>query len=59
MKGYKTLIASALITVVGGLQQIGVINLVPENFQGVAIAGIGLVMALLRLYTTSPILKSE
>lgn len=58
MKGYKTLIASGLITVIGFLQQSGVVDIIPEHFQGVTIAGIGLVMALLRLYTSTPITKS-
>lgn len=58
MKGYKTLIASALITIIGGLQQIGVIDLIPEHFQGVAIALLGLVMAGLRMVTTTPITTS-
>lgn len=59
MKGYKTLAASALITIIGSLQQIGVINLVPEHFQGVAIAAIGLVMAGLRLVTNTPALNNR
>lgn len=58
LKGYKTLIASGLITAFGFLQQSGVLDLVPAQFEGVAIAGIGLVMAVLRLYTTTPITKS-
>ena len=57
MKGYKTLIASILISGIGGLQQIGIIDQIPENYQGVTIATIGLVMAFLRLMTNTPILK--
>lgn len=57
MKGYKTLLAATLITLLGGLQQSGVFQLIPDNYQGLAVAGIGLAMAGLRLVTTSAVGK--
>jgi len=57
MKGFKTMAIAALITVIGSLQQMGIVNLIPADFQGVAVAVIGLVMAGLRMVTTSPVGK--
>jgi hypothetical protein len=57
MKGKKTLVTAAAITVIGGLQQTGILNLVPAEYQGIAIASIGLVMAVLRFNTTTPVGK--
>ena len=45
MKGFKTLTAASAITIIGGLQQAGIIDLIPENYRGVSVATIGLLMA--------------
>ncbi len=58
MKGYRTLIFSSLITIVGSLEQLGFIQLIPVNYQGISIAFIGLIMAGLRLITNSAVTKS-
>lgn len=58
MKGYRTLIFSSLITIVGSLQQLGFIDLIPQEYQGISLAFIGLITAILRYLTTGPIIKS-
>jgi hypothetical protein len=55
MKGFKTIFAAAAISIVGLLQQYGAIDLVPEQYRGLALAGVGVVMAGLRLITTTPV----
>lgn len=59
MKGFKTLAASAAITIVGLVQQSGAVDLIPANYQGVSIAAIGLLMAGLRMVTNTPAFKSN
>lgn len=58
MKGFKTLTAASAITIIGGLQQAGIVDLIPENYRGVSVATIGLLMAGLRLVTKTPALKA-
>ncbi|KAF0092734.1 MAG: hypothetical protein FD163_2557 [Hyphomonadaceae bacterium] len=55
MKGYKTLTAASVITAIGMAQQMGVIALVPEHYRGATLAGVGLIMALLRLKTNTQV----
>lgn len=59
MNGFKTLAASALISILGVLQQAGLIDIIPDNYQGVAVAGIGFVMAALRMVTKTAPLKAD
>ena len=59
MKGYRTMLAAGLITLLGSLQQIGIIDLVPQEFRGVSIAAIGLVMAVLRLNTNTNFARAD
>lgn len=55
MKGYKTISAAGIITAIGMAQQMGVIDLVPEHYRGLALSGVGLVMAYLRLKTNTAV----
>lgn len=57
LQGKKTLSVSAIIVALGFIEQSGVINIIPENYKGFAIASIGFVMAGLRLITKTPISK--
>ncbi len=53
MKGFRTLIVSGFLAALGMLQQVGIIDLIPENYRGLAISGVGFLMAILRLMTDS------
>lgn len=53
MKGFRTLFLSAIITMLGFFQQAGIIDLIPDNYRGIAISSIGLLMAILRLMTNT------
>lgn len=55
MKGFKTIFAAAAISLIGLLEQSGAVNLVPVEYQGIAIAGVGFLMAGLRLVTKTPV----
>ncbi|KAF0115847.1 MAG: hypothetical protein FD163_486 [Hyphomonadaceae bacterium] len=55
MKGYKTISTAGIITAIGMAQQMGVIDLVPEHYRGATLAGVGLIMALLRLKTNTSV----
>ena len=59
MKGYRTMLVAGMLTIIGSLQQIGALDLVPQEYRGVAIAVIGLVMAVLRLNTNTSFSRSE
>lgn len=59
MKGFRTLFISALITLFGLFQQAGVIDLIPEEYRGLAISGIGFVMAILRMMTNTKPLSNN
>ena len=59
MKGYKTIIFGALLAVLGFLQGVDWVTVVPEQWTGVVLAVIGGVTMLLRKMTTTPLGKSE
>lgn len=59
MKGYRTILAAAMITIIGSLQQIGALDMVPQEYRGVAIASVGLIMAVLRLNTDTSVMRSK
>ena len=59
MTGYKTFFVATLITLFGFLEQSNIVDLIPESYKGVAIAAIGLIMAVLRFMTKTPVFKSE
>lgn len=59
MKGWKTLVAAALIAALGVVQQSGLADLVPAEYEGLAMTIIGVLMAGLRWVTTSPVGKQS
>lgn len=62
MKGYKTIIAGALVTVLGFLETFDVTNildLVPDQYDPLVVSGVGFLMVLLRLVTKTPVGKAE
>jgi hypothetical protein len=62
LKGYKTYLFALFVTVAGALETIDpqiIRNLIPDNFEGVALAAIGLMIAILRTVTTTPPMKSD
>ena len=59
MKGIKTLLFGAIITALGGIQAADLATIVPDQFIGIVMAGIGMVVMFLRTITTTPVLKSE
>lgn len=62
MRGYKTVIIGALVTVLGFLETFDVTNLldlVPDQYDPLVVSGIGFLMVLLRLVTKTSVGKSE
>lgn len=57
MKGLKTLLFGALITALGGIQATDLATVVPEQFVGIVMAGIGMIVMFLRTITNTPVLK--
>ena len=57
MTGYKTVIVAALIAVVSALQGLNFADLIPNDPQtvGWVTSGLGLVMFVLRWFTSTPI----
>lgn len=59
MKGFKTMAVAALLVVLGAVEQMGLVDLIPDEYKGFAIAVIGAVMAGLRVITTTPVLEKD
>lgn len=59
MKGWKTLIFGALITLLGGIQLADIAVIVPEQYQGIVMSVIGVIVMFLRTITKTPIGKSN
>lgn len=59
LKGFKTILASVALIVIGVLEQLDVTELVGEQWTGLALAGIGVVVAALRMVTTTPVGTGE
>lgn len=57
MKGLKTLLFGALITALGGIQATDLATIVPDQFIGIVMAGIGMVVMFLRTITDTPVLS--
>lgn len=57
MKGLKTLLFGALITALGGIQATDLATIVPDQFIGIVMAGIGMVVMFLRTITNTPVLS--
>jgi hypothetical protein len=55
MRGYRTLITSAVIAVLGVIQQADLVQIVPSGYDGLAMTLIGAVMAGLRFTTATPV----
>lgn len=58
MKGFKTLVFGAIITALGGIQAMDLAGIVPESLIGIVMAGIGVVVMVLRMLTDTPVTKS-
>lgn len=54
-KGWKTVIFGVLLAVVGVLQQSGIEQLIPAQYQGLFVAGIGAAVVALRSITNTPL----
>ena len=59
MKGFKTIITAVAVAVLGLLDQLNVADFVPDKYDGLALAAVGLIMAALRLVTTTPVGQKE
>lgn len=57
MNGFKTVIFSFLLVVLGALEQTGVIALVPDEYQGAVVSVIGFATLVLRFLTNSPVFE--
>lgn len=55
MNGFKTVIFSFLLVVLGALEQTGVIALIPDQYQGVVLSAVGVATLVLRFLTNSPV----
>lgn len=54
MTGFKTFATSIAVMAIGVLEQLDITTIIPDQYDGIAIAAVGLVMALLRLVTSTP-----
>lgn len=59
LKGFKTLIAGVLITGLGAVQATDLAQVIPPEYNGLALAFIGVLILWLRKLTTTPIGKGE
>lgn len=59
MKGWKTLVFGAVIAALGTIDAAGLASVIPEQFAGLAVGAIGVVVMFLRSVTTTSIGQSE
>jgi hypothetical protein len=59
MKGYRTLIFSLAVAVVGVLQTFDWASVVPAEHAGAALTIVGIAAAILRVFTSTPIGAKE
>jgi hypothetical protein len=59
MKGYRTLIFSLAVAAVGVLQTFDWATVVPPDKAGIALTAVGVVSAVLRFLTSSPVGAKE
>lgn len=59
MKGWKTILVALATATIGLLEQFDITQIVPDVYDGLALAVVGVVMAGLRLVTSTPVGKSE
>lgn len=57
LTGWKTLIFGSLITVLGGIQATDLATIIPAQYTGIALAGIGAIVMFLRTLTSTPVGK--
>jgi hypothetical protein len=60
LEGKKTLLAALAVMVTGLLEQVDpgtIANMVPAEYSGIALAAVGLVFAVLRFVTKTPVTK--
>lgn len=57
MKGFKTLIFGALVTLLGSLQAADIAQIVPAEWTGLVMAVIGAVTMALRTVTSTPVMS--
>lgn len=55
MKGWKTLLVGAGLTLVGVVEQGAGMGLIPAEYSGLALSAAGTLMMVLRLVTDSPV----
>ena len=58
MKGLKTLIFGAIIAALGAIQATDLAMIVPTEYVGIVMSGIGMIVMFLRTITNTPVLKS-
>ena len=58
MKGWKTRGFGVIIVALGGIQAADLVDIVPADHIGIVMAGIGLVVMVLREFTNTPAGKS-
>ena len=56
MKGFKTLLFGAIITALGGIQATDLATIVPDQYIGIVMAAIGMIVMFLRTITNTPVL---
>lgn len=59
LKGWKTLIFSASVALIGVLQAADWVSLLGSETAGYVVTGIGIVSAILRFMTDTPVMKSN
>ena len=59
MKGWKTILFGALVAALGAIQAADIATVVPPQWAGIVMAGIGAAIMALRAITTTPIGKPE
>ena len=59
MKGYKTLLFAVILGIAGALEQFNWIEIIPEQWNGLALVVVGLIVGWLRKITTTPVGKNE
>jgi hypothetical protein len=59
MKGYKTLLFAVILAIAGALEQFDWLQIVPEQWNGLVLVIVGLIVGWLRKLTTTPIGEGE
>ena len=59
MKGWKTLVFGALVTILGGFTAADFVPWLGEQWAGVAVAVVGVVIMAMRVVTTGPVGTSK